>query len=103
MKKKLPHQTKPCKSCPFRKTNKGFLGEDRITDILNQDSFVCHLTLATHPNKPLELKQCAGHMHLAERNIYVIFAEFLEEDLKLIGRDLVFDTVEDCIKHHSKN
>lgn len=51
---KLPHIKKPCRDCPFRKdTLKGWLGEERIREIITADSFVCH--------KKTDM-QCAGHM-----------------------------------------
>jgi hypothetical protein len=50
----LPNVKKPCANCPFRKDSlKGWLGKERMTEILDADSFVCH--------KKTD-KQCAGHM-----------------------------------------
>jgi len=92
---KLPHQIKPCKDCPFRKdTLKGWLGENRITDILSQNSFVCH--------KNIKL-QCAGHMILSsENNSFVRLAKRLNLNLNLIGHELVFESKQECINHHKK-
>ncbi len=40
---KLPCTKTPCSNCPFRKdTLDGWLGEDRMREMLNADSFVCH-------------------------------------------------------------
>jgi len=91
---KLPNVKKPCKDCPFRKdTLKGWLGERRMKEILNQESFVCH------KNHKL---QCAGHMLIrGEKNGFVQLANRLEHKLILSGRELVFDTEQECIDHHS--
>ena len=57
---KTPIVKKPCKDCPFRKdTLKGWLGEDRMTEFLNADSFICHKTTG---GTLRDRKQCAGHM-----------------------------------------
>lgn len=90
---KLPNVKKPCKDCPFRKDALiGWLGKDRMTEIIDQDSFVCH--------KKTDL-QCAGHMLLLEeQNAFVQLAGRMGIPLILKGRELVFDTVEECIDHH---
>jgi len=90
----LPNVKKPCNNCPFRKdTLKGWLGKNRITEILNQSSFVCH--------KKTDL-QCAGFMLIkGKESEFVVLAERLGLDAKLTGKELVFETKEDCIKHHS--
>ena len=90
----LPNCKKPCSNCPFKKdTLKGWLGEQRITEILNQDSFVCHKK--TH-------LQCAGHMLIKDNeNIFVRTANQLNMKLELSGKELVFETKEECIQHHS--
>ena len=42
----LPYMKSPCADCPFRKDSlKGWLGADRMEEILGQESFVCHKTL----------------------------------------------------------
>ncbi|QFR59861.1 hypothetical protein VOWphi5012_077 [Vibrio phage phi50-12] len=89
----LPNVKKPCKDCPFRKdTMKGWLGKERMQEILNQESFVCRKK--TH-------LQCAGHMLIkGEDNAFVSLAIRLGEDTGLSGRELVFDTEEECINHH---
>lgn len=89
-----PHMQKPCKDCPFRKDSlEGWLGEERMRNILKQSSFVCH--------KKHE-RQCAGHMLLVEHNAFVQVAARMGIPLKLDGRDLVFDTESECIAHHAK-
>jgi len=91
---KLPHLKKPCKDCPFRKDSlKGWLGKVRITEILNQESFVCH--------KDTSL-QCAGHMLIRGKgNAFLRTARNMGIDLHIRGRDLVFKTIKACIRHHS--
>lgn len=93
---KLPNVKKPCKDCPFRKdTLEGWLGKERITSILNSDSFTCHKT--TSP-----MLQCAGHMILLKnKNSFYSLANAMKINLRLTGHELIFETKEDCIKHHS--
>jgi len=90
----LPNVKKPCKDCPFRKDSmKGWLGTDRMTEILDSDTFVCH--------KKMDL-QCAGHMLLLKKeNIFYRMAQAMKIDLGLSGEELVFDNKKDCINHHS--
>lgn len=89
----LPHCKKPCRDCPFRKDSPlGWLGDERMAEILSQRSFVCH--------KKHHL-QCAGHMLInGMENDFVRLAHMLNIELPLSGRDLVFDTPLDCIEHH---
>lgn len=91
----LPNVKKPCKNCPFRKdTLRGWLGSERMTEILESQSFVCH--------KKIEL-QCAGHMIInGQKNDFVRLAGRLGIKLDLSGKELVFDSANECIKHHSK-
>ena len=91
---KLPNMNQPCKDCPFRKdTLVGWLGEGRVSDILNQRSFVCH--------KKTDL-QCAGHMLIkGSENDFVALAERMGSETGLSGRELVFDSEDDCINHHT--
>lgn len=71
----------------------GWLGKDRMTELLDTGSFVCH--------KNTDL-QCAGHMLIKGLdNQFVRLAEQWNEDLKLKGRELVFKTVDECIAHHA--
>ncbi len=93
---KLPNQIKPCKDCPFRTdTRKGWLGADRMKQILAEHSFVCHKNTAL---------QCAGHMILnKDNNSYVRVAERLGIALNLQGHELIFKTKTECINHHNHN
>lgn len=90
---KLPNMARPCRDCPFRKdTLKGWLGADRMREILAADSFVCHKK-TDH--------QCAGHMHInGMDNGFVRLAARLHVDLNLSGGELVFDNKAACIEHH---
>ncbi len=89
----LPNVKKPCAQCPFRKdTLKGWLGGERMAEILAQGSFVCH--------KKQDL-QCAGHMLInGDDNGFVRLANRLGIELDLSGRELVFDTRSECESHH---
>lgn len=91
----LPNQKHPCKNCPFRKdTLKGWLNKS-IEEIIGAESFVCH--------KQTKL-QCAGHMILnGTNNKFVAMAMALGIDTKLKGRDIVFESKQDCINHHKQN
>ncbi|MCI2286075.1 hypothetical protein L3081_24955 [Colwellia sp. MSW7] len=91
----LPNIKKPCADCPFRKdTQKGWLGASRMTEIVEQPSFVCH--------KKQHL-QCAGHMLInGVDNQFVQLAKRLSIKLSLTGRELVFETKEACVSHHSE-
>lgn len=90
---KLPHIKKPCLDCPFRKdTIKGWLGEERMTEILRADSFVCH--------KKKDM-QCAGHMLInGQDNAFVRLAARLRIPLDLTGKEQVFESKAACIAHH---
>jgi len=89
----LPNVKKPCKDCPFKKDAlPGWLGRDRMIEILKASTFVCH--------KKTDL-QCAGHMLLkGDENDFVQLANRMGIELKLKGRETIFDTIEDCIEHH---
>jgi hypothetical protein len=91
---KLPYVKKPCKDCPFRKDcMKGWL--NRMAEILEADSFVCH--------KNTKL-QCAGHMLIkGKANAFVRLANRLNIELPLRGRELVFNTEKDAINHHDEH
>ncbi len=91
----FPHMKKPCKACPFRKdTTLHPLGKRMAVRICNATSFVCH-NKRTH--------QCAGHMLLrGSDNVYVNTAKKLDIDLSLSGRELVFNSMGECIKHHER-
>ncbi|KZN20479.1 MULTISPECIES: DUF6283 family protein [Pseudomonas] len=90
---KLPHIKKPCRDCPFRKdTLKGWLGEERMTEILAADSFVCHKKT---------YMQCAGHMLINDAaNGFVRLAGRLGIELDLSGKEHVFESRDACIAHH---
>lgn len=94
MGKDLPHKKAPCKDCPFKKSAlKGWLGRERMEEITNSDSFVCHKNTSL---------QCAGHMLLlGDQSAYVRLAKVLNIDLELKGEALVFDSINDCIEHHA--
>lgn len=96
---KLPNTKKPCKDCPFRKDSlKGWLGSERMAEILDQGSFVCHKTLHT------TRLQCAGHMLIkGDENQFFALADRLGIELELSGRELVFDNDQDCIDHHGRD
>lgn len=89
------HKRQPCGNCPFRKDSmEGWLGAGRMEEICNSDSFTCH--------KTNNAQQCAGHMLLLGMdNQYVQLATRLGIDLGLKGRELVFDTISEAIKHHA--
>jgi len=90
---KLPNVKKPCKDCPFRKDSlKGWLGKERMQNILMSESFVCH--------KKIEL-QCAGHMLIKnDENVFVQLANRLHLETGLTGHELVFNSKDECINHH---
>lgn len=92
---RLPYVRQPCKDCPFRKdSRRGWLGEERMIDIIKAESFVCH--------KNTEL-QCAGHMILnQDNNIFVKTAKAHRLSLSLKNKELIFDNKEDCINHHKE-
>lgn len=90
---KLPNMKAPCQDCPFRKdTLKGWLGRERMAEILEADSFVCH--------KKTD-KQCAGHMLInGQSNTFLRLATRLRIPLNLGGADSVFASKAACIAHH---
>jgi hypothetical protein len=89
----LPNMKAPCRDCPFRTdTLKGWLGAERMAEILAADSFVCH--------KNTDM-QCAGHMLInGLNNAFVRLAARLRIPLNLGGADTVFASTAVCIKHH---
>jgi len=90
----LPNMKRPCGNCPFRKdTLKGWLGKGRMTEILDSNTFTCH--------KKID-KQCAGHMLIkGQENEFVRLSDLMNLDTGLSGRELIFDTDQDCIDHHT--
>jgi len=104
--KQIPFMKSPCKDCPFRKDSlKGWLGKKRITEILGQDSFVCHKTVDYDKSNVNDRsrQQCAGHMILKkENNSFFRLLMSMFGKTELTGEDQVFDSDTECIKHHSK-
>lgn len=90
----LPHRLAPCGQCPYRKDSHiNSLGEERMTELLSAQSFVCH--------KDMSL-QCAGHMIIkGDANQYVRLANRLGIDLGLTGQHLVFASESECISQHA--
>ncbi|MFO0090001.1 MAG: DUF6283 family protein [bacterium] len=99
---KLPIIKNPCNNCPFRKDAlQGWLGEKRMTEILESDSFVCHKTTQ---GTLKQRKQCAGFMIIkGDESEAVRLSKVLRIDLGLKNKDLIFENKQDCIKHHTKN
>lgn len=95
---KIPALTSPCKDCPFRiDCTKGWLGEKRMTEIIESESFTCHKTTNYKDGR----KQCAGFMLIKDgKSAFEQLAKTLKEELNLSGRELIFDTEQDCINHH---
>lgn len=93
----LPHCKRPCADCPFRRDSlKGWLGAERMKEILAQPSFTCHKT-----DKAL---QCAGHMLIrGKKNQFVELAGRFGIPLKLSGKELLFNNEADLIGHHNNN
>lgn len=83
----------PCLSCPFRKDSlNSWLGEERMTEIIESTSFVCH--------KDNSL-QCAGHMILnKDSNEFVKLAKAMNIKTGLKGHKLIFNSKDECINHH---
>ena len=97
----IPYQKKPCKNCPFRKDClAGWLGSVRIVEILESDSFVCHKTTGGEKT----LLQCAGFMIIKGFNSSFVRVAYVKGiSLELTGSEIVFDSSEDCVKHHSNS
>jgi len=92
---KIPCVKTPCKDCPFRIDSiKGWLGKEKMEEILDTSSFVCH------KNNNL---QCAGHMIInKEQNSFFALAKRLFIDLNLSGHKLIFSSRKECISHHKQ-
>lgn len=98
-KQRLPHQPRPCHNCPFRRDTPFRLGYQRALEITVTGSFVCHKTKDSATRM-----QCAGHMELmGDRNDFVRLANRLGIELKLSGRDLVFEDEVFFVEHHSED
>lgn len=96
---KLPYMQKACSNCPFRKDClEGWLGESRMEEILQQDSFVCHKTA----NGSDEAKrQCGGHIAIKrESNIFWRIAKAIGINIEIQNKEELFDNEKDLIKHH---
>lgn len=89
----LPNMKAPCRDCPFRTDcMPGWLGGERMAEILAADSFVCH--------KNTDM-QCAGHMLVnGSDNAFLRLAERLDIPVTLSGADKVFESKQACIEHH---
>ncbi|WP_338764067.1 DUF6283 family protein [Bernardetia sp. ABR2-2B] len=108
---------KPCKNCPFRKDcKKGWLGENRATEVANSPfsdtTFACHETTGVKKgiDKPIqEHSQCAGAMLLLDKeqgvdsNMMFRLATYAFgfDAEKLQGYELVFDSRNEMIEHHT--
>jgi len=94
MKASLPYCKAPCAECPFRKDSlKGWLGAERMSEILEAKTFVCHKNTS---------KQCAGHMIIKDMgNDFVKLASRLSIPTPLSGRELIFEDESACISHHN--
>lgn len=97
---RLPNQPKPCNGCPFRKQCLPLVTlAEKIVSIVENGVHTCHNTQGLAPSKQ---RQCAGHMLLkGDTNHFVELANRLGLTIKLSGRELVFDTPEQMIRHHS--
>lgn len=113
---------KPCSGCPFRKDClKGWLGkaraEELVEEIIEGDGFFsCHKTVTydgewdEEVEAPLEEcnQFCAGALILAQkvgenanRNIRLALRLGLFTMEEMRGGELIFDTSEEFINHHS--
>lgn len=72
-----------------------------MTEILESGLFTCHKTLSGGQGKR---RQCAGHMLISGTdNQFVRLAIATGMDTGLSGRELVFDTKQECIDHHAND
>lgn len=113
MKRKLnPVTSRPCKHCPFRRDQFGFLGEARAEEIAislqHGQSFTCHETndYADETGKAIvtiESKHCAGAaLMLADNpNQLMQVTQRLGYWVEPEGRELVFKSLEEFVRHHS--
>ena len=92
---KLPYMKSPCSNCPFTKDClEGWLGKERAIEISNASSFVCH--------KKNDL-QCAGSMVInGNDNEFVRLAESMRIDLDIKGKNKVFRSKKEMIKHQEE-
>ncbi|AYQ57033.1 hypothetical protein MS2017_1343 [Bathymodiolus thermophilus thioautotrophic gill symbiont] len=88
---------KVCGNCPFRKDSpKGWLGSDRMSEILNSEIFHCHKTTSATLGKNKTNQICAGHLALSDRS----FAKRIGYTAREADLKLLFKTQNNCIKHH---
>lgn len=91
----IPYKRKACSNCPFRKDcPPGWLGAERMEEILESDSFVCHKTTEEGKTR----LQCAGFMIIQkDDSAFVRIAKATRTNLELTGKELIFGTREECI------
>ena len=89
---------KPCANCPFKKESlKGWLGEKRMQQIVDADSFVCHKD---------NTRQCAGHLIVNKKDkdnsdsMFLRVAKSFGIELDLKNEDSIFDTKQQVVNHH---
>lgn len=98
--KDLPCMFRPCNDCPFRKDSNA---------ISQMETIVPHFTHVCHKTQDLpeeQQKQCAGHMMVnKEKNRFYLLAKAIYPNFlkKLKGQELLFDSPEETIQHHSKH
>jgi len=108
---------KPCENCPFRKdrpTQKGWLGEDRMrqivdSSVLGDAPFACHKTLIDGQIEEEKSRVCAGSLLLQKKftpmgSVYsrtMVWAGYMQGDYSDIqGENTVFDSLVDLIQWH---
>lgn len=116
---------RPCANCPWRKDSvKGWLGKERAEElarsvVFGDSPFWCHKTTQFTADESDEGEEysmkggeafCAGALILEKKvnrgGNFAIRLGFMYYDFdysKLSGEDLVFDSTEDFIYHHSNN
>jgi hypothetical protein len=103
--------SKPCSTCPFRKSTGGLfnLCVDRLYEIFDASAFQCHKTVdysedVTSPgNNPA---QCAGLIALQHKEndpnqITQIAIRIADYNPAIIESSDVFDSYQECIEHHN--
>jgi len=97
---KLPYMPAPCSNCPMRKdAPAGWLGKERMQEILEADSFVCHKTAYGADEQK---RQCAGHIHLKQRgNLFYRMALMIGRKLIISNSSVLHENESSCIKHHT--
>lgn len=104
---KLPYCKKPCSNCPFRNDGQGvLLNEERIKEILKQDSFVCHKSVydSNIQKKSTQSRlQCAGHMTIkGNDNGFVRLAKRMGLETPIKNQQVLFNSEQDLINHHKR-